>query len=408
MTEARAKAKRKKYHSACLLCGQAILPSSIRASVESKLKMPAGCKILHFDAIIMGKSLLCGAVPVRLRPTPFVHSLSESGRARTTRPDVTKKDAPNSSGPPPLLSSYSWQYCCNLQQHTNEMTSTSSVPHGIGNGAFEHASLLPTVGNTETFLAFLNEFSEGSWPLKDATEKQAILSHTGKYHMCQELYSKEEAETMRAPSTSFVTRAQREHFPFQAPTDVCDLSRGCPSKSAETCTDSSPVADKDGTTADAPCFLEEICSRRILLHSCVRKLTNPTYLRRMHMSREDSEGLFPDVKRSLDFVYRTKMTRRESLSPFKNGTCVHLYDIEGRRWPVTLEWLRTAGQRHVRLNQGWAEVCRANGFSIGTCVRLARWKQGLSPSLVTFSIVQAKGKKKLEEEASSHGQQSCS
>ena len=95
----------------------------------------------------------------------------------------------------------------------------------------------------------------------------------------------------------------------------------------------------------------------------------------MHLSREDAAELFPDVKSALELVYKTKMTRRESLAPFKKGTCVYIHDIEGRRWPVVLECLRTAGQRHVRFNKGWAEVCSANRISVGMCVRLARWKE---------------------------------
>lgn len=114
--------------------------------------------------------------------------------------------------------------------------------------------------------------------------------------------------------------------------------------------------------------------------SSARKLTNATYLRRMHMSREDAEGLFPEVKPCVDFLYRTKMTRRESSASFNTGTCVYIHDMKGRRWAVVLECLRTAGQRHVRLNKGWAEVCSSNGLSIGWSIRLARWKEGLSPS----------------------------
>ena len=63
-----------------------------------------------------------------------------------------------------------------------------------------------------------------------------------------------------------------------------------------------------------------------------------------------------------------------------------------RCWPVLLECVRTAGQRHVYFNKGWAELCSANGLFIGKSAQLARWKEGVSPShvaLVTLSIVQA-------------------
>ena len=84
------------------------------------------------------------------------------------------------------------------------------------------------------------------------------------------------------------------------------------------------------------------------------------------------------------------MTRLESSAPFKKGTCVYMHATKGRRWPIVLEYSRTAGQRHVRFNRGWAEVCSANAPSIGKSVRLDRWKVRLSPkhvALVALSTV---------------------
>jgi hypothetical protein len=109
----------------------------------------------------------------------------------------------------------------------------------------------------------------------------------------------------------------------------------------------------------------------------------------MNLSRDDTTGLFPEFESILNSVFMKSMSRREYLPPTKKGACVYIHDAEGRRWPVALECLRTAGQRHVRFNKGWAEMCSANGVSLGKCFRLARWRQGSSSShsaIVTFSI----------------------
>ena len=110
-------------------------------------------------------------------------------------------------------------------------------------------------------------------------------------------------------------------------------------------------------------------------HSAVRALTNTTYLRRMHLSREDAIGLFPEVQRILQSVFSKKMKRRVSTRLFKVGIAVCIQDAAGRRWPVAIECLRTAGQRHVRFNSGWAEMCTANGLAVGKCIRLDRWQE---------------------------------
>ena len=256
------------------------------------------------------------------------------------------------------------------------MASAGFISHCVNHDgcSSESGFLSPTSGNTETFAAFLDRFTEGSWPLPDIREKRSISSFAELDHGCH-ISRSNLVDTASKASTRVVTRS-----PHQAPTGGCDIIRARPSGSNETCTDSSPVADNDGTEADDSCAPEAFRFRGKLLHVSVRKLTNATYLRRMHLSREDAAELFPDVKSALELVYKTKMTRRESLAPFKKGTCVYIHDIEGRRWPVVLECLRTAGQRHVRFNKGWAEVCSANRISVGMCVRLARWKEESSSS----------------------------
>ena len=101
------------------------------------------------------------------------------------------------------------------------------------------------------------------------------------------------------------------------------------------------------------------------------------------MSREDALGLFPEAKHSLGLVFKPRTKRRASSRNIMIGTSVRIRDPQGRCWPVVLECLRTAGQRHVRLNKGWAEMCVANGLSVGVIIRLARWKNAPSSSSMT-------------------------
>ena len=125
----------------------------------------------------------------------------------------------------------------------------------------------------------------------------------------------------------------------------------------------------------------------ILSYSSVRKVSSTTYLRRMHLSRDDAAAFFPESKEAMEFIFATDMTRRVSPEHFKVEISASLQDGEGRRLPVVLECLRSAGQRHVRLNKGWAEVCRANGISVGMRIRLALWEQAADDALVTVTIV---------------------
>lgn len=122
-------------------------------------------------------------------------------------------------------------------------------------------------------------------------------------------------------------------------------------------------------------------------YSSVRKLTNTTYLRRINLSREDAINIFPEIKSSVEFLYPSEAQQRNPSRHFKMGITVNIRDAEGRRWPVVIECVRAAGQRHVRLNKGWAAMCRGNGVSVGKCIRLARGEHGSSETVVTFSIV---------------------
>ena len=308
---------------------------------------------------------------------------------------------------------------CNLQHCEKEiMTCAAFGLYGASRdgGAHEqHGPLAFTKGSTETFAAFLDEFSDGSWPLSETGEMRyvssysdedheslSLLKNSGKRSECPESCCKVvdtavatspsvdatslSVDAAAEPSPSVATTADASPSPPTA--NGCDIAKTSPSGSCtETCVDSSSFAEKPAN--DASRALKDQFLSAKYLHSSVRKITNPTYLRRMNLSRDDTTGLFPEFESILNSVFMKSMTRREYLPPTKKGACVYIHDAEGRRWPVALECLRTAGQRHVRFNKGWAEMCSANGVSLGKCFRLARWRQESSSShsaIVTFSI----------------------
>lgn len=126
-----------------------------------------------------------------------------------------------------------------------------------------------------------------------------------------------------------------------------------------------------------------------LSYSPVRKLSSTSCLRRMHLSRSDAAAFFPEGKETIEFIFATDTRRCVTPELFKFELAVSLQDGQGRRWPVVLECLRSAGQRHVRLNKEWAEVCRATGLSVGTSIPLVRLEQASSSrdALVTELLV---------------------
>ena len=44
---------------------------------------------------------------------------------------------------------------------------------------------------------------------------------------------------------------------------------------------------------------------------------------------------------------------------------LYVKDDEERLWPVTYEVRVSSGQRHRRFTNGWAALCRGNGFGAG-------------------------------------------
>ena len=75
--------------------------------------------------------------------------------------------------------------------------------------------------------------------------------------------------------------------------------------------------------------------------------------RRMQPSEKEAVNLFPEVQSN------HLQDRREAVDKpgyFKMSVPVSVQDDEGRQWPVVLECLLTADQRHVRLVKGWTDM----------------------------------------------------
>ena len=206
-----------------------------------------------------------------------------------------------------------------------------------------------------------------------------------------------------APSSSRAPTAERDNqgTRFDVSLETAELLLGFPcgavTGEAEEMFNLPRLHDVDATTAcrnigHAP-VRGKSTAQMIISFSCVRSLTNPTYLRRLNLSRKDAINLFPQAQSTMNSAFAKNARPCESPRKFwKSSTSVGIQDPEGRLWPVVLVCLRTASQRHVKLTRGWAETCSANGFCVGMIVRLDRWEEAppSEPSreaLVTVSIV---------------------
>lgn len=188
-------------------------------------------------------------------------------------------------------------------------------------------------------------------------------------------------------STSPVARRRRA-----SKERVRDASLPAPPKqrarrSSTSCTGDTPLSRKASTSKNGSGARQTDGTKGVLSHSALRDLTNTTYLRKIPLSRADAIRLFPEFKSSVDFVFDTDVSRHASSGNFKVETFVYIQDARGKRWTVVLECLRGAGQRHVRLNRGWAEMCRANDLSVGRRFRLDRWVQSSSSSTTSQDAV---------------------
>lgn len=90
------------------------------------------------------------------------------------------------------------------------------------------------------------------------------------------------------------------------------------------------------------------------------------------------QQFIPGSPASSGVVFQIDRKQRDEPWPFKRSvpTCSH--ENKGRQLPLVLECLLTAGQRHIRLTKGWAEMCAAKVYSVAKTVRLVRWEQECS------------------------------
>jgi len=159
-------------------------------------------------------------------------------------------------------------------------------------------------------------------------------------------------------------------------------------RSAERCADGIPLSMTALTSNSNSGIPRNDGAKVAISQSAFRGITNTTYLRKMPLSRDDAVRLFPEFKSSVDYVFSSSVNKHGSSGNFQVETSVSIQDAEGRCWSVALECLRTAAQRHIRLNRGWSEVCRANGLSVGKRFRLERWvKLSSKDAVVTLSTV---------------------
>jgi len=232
---------------------------------------------------------------------------------------------------------------------------------------------------------FLDDFTVQDWVSQVAPETEFISPHADKASC---LYSRSKSGHLAGNAVPSVVVGVESNS--CASTAVSGISRTHFTASPETGFETISKTNRKEDVADAPgSHKAASVSNAIISYSSVRKLSSTTYLRRMHLSREDAVAFFPESKETMELIFATDMTRCISPEHFKVKIHVSLYDSEGKRWPVVLECLRSAGQRHVRLNKGWAEACRAIGLSVGKRIRLARWEQASSSkdAFVTVSTV---------------------
>jgi len=233
--------------------------------------------------------------------------------------------------------------------------------------------------------AFLDELIVGEWASQVSKETELISPHTDKAS-CFHLRGKSRFLAGDAAPNVVVEVASPSHA---SPADS-DIPWTRSTASPETGVKSSSRTNRKTAVVDATGNPSAASVGNVILaYSSVCKLSSTTYLRRMHLSRKDAVAFVPESKETIEFIFATDMTRCASSEQFKVEIPISLQDGEGRRWPVVLECLRSAGQRHLRLNKGWSEMCRVNGISVGERIRLARWEQASSSNgaFVTVSIM---------------------
>ena len=185
-----------------------------------------------------------------------------------------------------------------------EMASAESAYSGTGHGE-EHSldrdcPLLVGRKEAEIFGAFLNEFAGGDWAFPNMGELQTASPYADEdFHGCERGHSGFFASD--ASTSSAITGVDS---PPQIPKDDSNIPRKSLTASPEECGDSRPDSNGGKTSAAAPITPDISIFDVILAHSSVRVLSNTTYLRRMHLSREDAIAFFPEIKKAIESALR--------------------------------------------------------------------------------------------------------
>ena len=268
---------------------------------------------------------------------------------------------------------------------------------------------LPMAKEGDVFDAFLDEFTGGSSLLSrdvreevNGEEVDGEQANEGARPDCTNTEKEDKGETgdrknAVAPSSSHAPTAERDkQLTAERGNQGTHVPSNCSAVTGEVSTPPR-LYNADAATACSnigPAPVRGISTAQMVIsYSSVRSLTNPTYLRRLNLSKEDAISLFPEAQATMYSVFAKDARRCDSPGKFwKSSTSVGIQDPEGRQWQVVLECLRTSSQRHVRLIKGWEDMCILNGLSVGMIVRLDRWEQAFPSAssreaLVTVSIL---------------------
>jgi hypothetical protein len=284
---------------------------------------------------------------------------------------------------------------------------------GAGFNAADAFSLMYTESN-DMFREFMEEFTIGSWPLSENGSMPPMKRFTDLGHLggqsnrragdtADNVISFVGSNDQVAVVEGYPCRGQKGHpktkiegardldflrVSAEVSTKIDNDEANAPSRSGSCTAPSGSTARLTDFTPPSDKDENEAISERIISYTSVRRLSNTTYMRRMHLSKKEAINLFPEVQGNIETIFRIGERQRDKPGPFKMSVPVSLHDDEGRQWPVVLECQLTAGQRHVRLVKGWTELCSVKGFSVGKRIRLDRWEQRTSSrrSFVAVSI----------------------
>lgn len=104
-----------------------------------------------------------------------------------------------------------------------------------------------------------------------------------------------------------------------------------------------------------------------------RVISNDTYLRRMHLSPEQTVALLPSLAASL-LPVATAPGKRAHVNFKVLRHQVNIVNDAGHHWVVLCECVLSANKKqlHCRLGAGWAQLCRDNRAAVGDTVVMMR------------------------------------